>query len=81
MNRLEKKKAKKPSYTKNKESVLKSTKILYKGVNIIIDAFKDNVFAYILLQNFTLQKEHQEICLISNAKNLLNKEETKENKN
>ena len=81
MNRLEKKKAKKPSYTKNKESVLKSTKILYKGVNIIIDAFKDNVFAYILLQTFTLQKEPQEICLISNAKNLLNKEEIKENKN
>ena len=81
MNRLEKKKSKKPSYTKNKESVVKSTKILYERVNIIIDAFKYNVLAYILLQTFTLQKEHQEICLISNAKNLLNKEEIKENKN
>ena len=81
MNRLEKKKSKKPSYTKNKESVVKSTKILYERVNIIIDAFKYNVLAYILLQTFTLQKEHQEICLIPNAKNLLNKEEIKENKN
>ena len=46
INSLEKKKAKKQPYLKNKESVLKNARIMYKGMNLIVNAFKNNVFVY-----------------------------------
>ena len=44
IDRLKRKKAKKMSYKKNKEDVLKNAEALYYGVNIIVDAFDWQVF-------------------------------------
>ena len=40
INMLEKKKTKKEPYKKNKEGVLKNPNALYKGLDIIVDAFE-----------------------------------------
>ena len=45
INRLEKKKTKKEPYKKNKD-VLKNANALYKGLNIIVDAFEKQIFEY-----------------------------------
>ena len=44
IDRLVRKKARKPSYKKHKDDVLKNTKSLYNGINIILDAFEKQVF-------------------------------------
>ena len=44
MDRLVRKKARNPSYTKHKDDVLKNTKSLYNGINMILDAFEKQVF-------------------------------------
>ena len=44
-NRLKKRKQKK-SCTKKKEEVLKNAKALYKGLEIIVNAFEKRIFEY-----------------------------------
>ena len=43
INMLEKKKIKKEPYKKNKEDVLKNPNALYKGLDIIVDAFEKHL--------------------------------------